>query len=355
MIHINLKNKSYDVIIEQGISQRAGKEILQVWRPRQVAIISDENVASRYLLDLKNQLENNGFSTLPLVVSAGENSKNLTNVNYLIEQMAQSGFTREDGVIALGGGVVGDLAGLVASLYMRGISYLQIATSLTAQVDSSVGGKTAIDLGGIKNIVGTFHQPDLVLIDPEYLKTLNERELVEGYAEVVKTSALAGGDFFELTGKINSVSDLRNQVMELSRQSILYKAKIVMKDEKESGVRKVLNFGHTFGHAIESLCHGTMLHGEAISIGMVEISKIFERNKISSEGLANSLSYRLSAVGLPTSSSLIGTPDFLKLLQNDKKNLHGFLNLVALKNIGDPIIVTKKLSEMANFIKKGKI
>lgn len=347
---VELATKTYKVKIDKQLHKHIGEELSQVWSKRKIALLTDSNVGPLYLSDTETQLRSAGYEVLSLTVPAGESSKSLPVVGELISKMAAAGFTRGDGVIALGGGVIGDLGGVVASLYMRGIAFVQIATSLTAQVDSSVGGKTAVNLGDTKNIVGSFYQPDLVLVDATYLDTLSDRDLVEGYGEVVKTSALSGGDFYQLTGTIKGVSDIRDQAQTLSERAITYKASVVMADEKESGQRQFLNFGHTLGHAIELLAHGQLRHGEAVAIGMIAISQRFERDGITRVGLTDSLRERLIAVGLPTTSPLIGTPNFFKHLVNDKKNHGGVLNLVALANIGEPIIVKKNIADMPAFM-----
>ena len=234
-IHVSFDQKAYDVKINNTAHTQIGSEILSVWSLRKIVLLTDSNVGPLYLRTTQQQLEAVGFDVLPLQVPAGEQSKSLTVAGELIAKMAKAGFTREDGLIALGGGVIGDLGGVVASLYMRGINFIQIATSLTAQVDSSVGGKTAVNLGDTKNIAGTFYQPDLVLVDCTYLDTLTDRDLVEGYGEVVKTSALDSQEFFDFTGTIKSIHDIRVHAQELSQRAVAYKAKIVMQDEKESG------------------------------------------------------------------------------------------------------------------------
>lgn len=353
MINVTLTGQKYEyqILIKSGLKTELGSLVHQVWSPRKVAVISDEQVAALYLNALQTQLRSFNFEVIPIVVPAGENSKSLTQVANLITQLAQAGFTRDDGLIALGGGMIGDLTGLTANLYMRGIAYLQIPTSLTAQVDSSVGGKTAVNLAGIKNILGTFYQPAAVLVDPTYLATLAPRDLVEGYAEVVKTSALAGSEFFALTGSINSIEAIRQQAGTIIQKAINYKAQVIMADEKEAGIRKFLNFGHTFGHPLEALSQGKMRHGEAVSIGMVTITQLFEKARISPAGLTRQLIQRLSSVGLPISSNLVGSPAFIRLLKNDKKNRQGVLNLVALKKVGEPMIVREPLVEIANLFK----
>jgi len=350
MIQVTLPNTQYDVIIETGLRYAIGEQLAKIWSPRQVMVVTDEHVAPHYLADTVRDLTNHGFAVSEAILPAGESTKSLTVVETLIAQMAAAGFTRQDGIIALGGGVIGDVTGVTASLYMRGIALAQIATSLTAQVDSSVGGKTAVNLATVKNVMGTFYQPDLVLIDPEYLETLPDRDLVEGYAEVVKMSALAGGDFWQFTGKIQTIADIRANAPALISQSVQYKADIVMADEKEAGVRKYLNFGHTIGHAIELMAHGELRHGEAVAIGMVAISDRFERDGVAGLGLTNQLVDRLVAVGLPVFSPLVGAPDFYNHLKNDKKNNAGTLQLVALTQIGEPTIVPTKLGDMPIFM-----
>ena len=271
-------------------------------------------------------------------------------VEQIVGEMAAYGFTRQDAIVALGGGVVGDLTGVIASLYMRGIAFAQIATSLTAQVDASVGGKTAVNMATVKNIMGSFYQPDMVLIDPDFLQTLSDRDLVEGYAEVVKTSVLAGGDFWRLTGDIKTVAAIRERAETLITKSVLYKRDIVVADEKEGGVRKYLNFGHTLGHAIELMAHGELRHGEAVAIGMVAISERFEKAGITESGITALLRDRLVAVGLPVTSPLIGQAAFYDHLKNDKKNAAGTLQLVAISVPGQPTIVQKDLADMPAFV-----
>jgi 3-dehydroquinate synthase len=347
---VTLKDKAYEVVISDGLRAGLGKRVRDLWTPRKVLVVTDENVGTLYLNEVVAALSEKQFTLYEKIVPAGESSKSFTMTTSAIEQMANAGFTRGDAVIALGGGVVGDLAGVIASLYMRGISFMQIPTSLTAMVDASVGGKTAVNLGDIKNIAGTFYQPDGVLIDPSFLQTLPDRDLIEGYAEVVKTSALAGGAFFEQTGQIGSAADIRTKADDLIRQSVAYKAQIVMSDERESGQRKVLNFGHTFGHAIELLAHGELRHGEAVAIGMATISQRFETLNQSTPAVTAALVARLEVVGLPTHSKMLGTPEFYRHLVNDKKNMSGTLQLVALPEIGRPTIVPMPLTDVAEFV-----
>ena len=350
MIHVKLASKAYDVVIAIGVRHQVGERLATIWQPRQVMIVTDQNVGPLYLADVSASLAQHGFTVHTTTVPAGETSKSLQMVEQIVGEMAAYGFTRQDAIVALGGGVVGDLTGVIASLYMRGIAFAQIATSLTAQVDASVGGKTAVNMATVKNIMGSFYQPDMVLIDPDFLQTLSDRDLVEGYAEVVKTSVLAGGDFWRLTGDIKTVAAIRERAETLITKSVLYKRDIVVADEKEGGVRKYLNFGHTLGHAIELMAHGELRHGEAVAIGMVAISERFEKAGITESGITALLRDRLVAVGLPVTSPLIGQAAFYDHLKNDKKNAAGTLQLVAISVPGQPTIVQKALVDMPAFV-----
>lgn len=349
-IEVKLPDKAYHIHLAKGLQAQLGASVSSVWSQRQVAVISDENVAPLYIDELHDQLVAAGFTVLNIIVPAGETSKSLTVLEQIVTQMAAAGMTRQDGVIALGGGVVGDLAGLVASLYMRGIALIQIPTSLTAQVDSSVGGKTAVNLQTVKNIIGTFKQPDLVLIDPNFLMTLSTRDLVEGYAEVIKTSVLADTTFFALTGKIRTTADILMHAEELIERSVRYKATVVMQDEHEGGLRKVLNFGHTIGHAVELEAHGALRHGEAVAIGMVTISRVFVRHQQMPVALFKALLARIEQVGLPTSTDLVTAPDFMAHLKNDKKNQQGTLNLIGVATVGQPFIYPVPFTELTDFL-----
>lgn len=335
-VKVTLPEKRYDVHIEPGILNHLGTWIAKIWTPRQIAVISDSHIAPLYQERVTRQLSESGFHVTAYEIPAGEASKNWMETIRLYRKLMNDHFQRTDGILALGGGVVGDLAGFVASTYMRGLALIQVPTSLLAQVDSSVGGKTAIDLDTGKNLVGTFYQPDAVFVDPDLLTTLPRRYLTEGYAEVVKMAALCGNGFWKLIEQINRPEDILPHAEALIEQSVAFKAEVVMDDEKESGRRQILNFGHTIGHAIELLAHGGLAHGEAVSIGMVQLSRLFEKYRLSPSGMTALLINRLKAAGLPVASSLIGTADFYEKVKNDKKNRSGWLNLVYLQALGRP-------------------
>ena len=346
-ISVALVSHQYDVLIEPGLLKTAGERIAQIWSPRKIALISDNNVAPLYQKDLAAQLTNQGFEVHCYDFPAGEASKSLAQLQRLSEKLAKANFNRDDAVIALGGGVTGDLVGFLAATYMRGISLIQIPTSLLAQVDSSVGGKTAVDLGTTKNIIGAFYEPALVLIDPQTLTTLPIRDLVEGYGEIVKAAAMVGNGFWRLIEQIDSPAAILKHALELSKFSIQFKADIVMVDEKESGQRQLLNFGHTIGHAIEALSAGELRHGEAISIGTVAICRAFEAAGKTAPGTTQKITARLTAVGLPITSPWLASNRVLELIKHDKKNHNGYLNLVYVKEIGVPTILKVPTNQIA--------
>jgi len=261
-IDVKLPINGYEILIERGILQRA-KEELNL--NRKVLIVTDDGVPYDYSEILAKQCEDPYIH----VIEQGEESKNLDTFAMVEKVLLENGFSRKDCVVALGGGVVGDLAGFGASCFMRGIDFYNIPTTLLSQVDSSVGGKTGVDFMGVKNIIGAFYQPKKVLIDPEVLKTLDHRQFASGLVEAIKMAATFDKELFE---KIEHVKDVEEiDIDEVIYKAISIKADVVEKDEKEAGLRKVLNFGHTLGHGIEASLQNTknpLLHGECVGIGM---------------------------------------------------------------------------------------
>ncbi len=258
-IHMNLGSESYDIIVEKGILSKS-KDHLNL--NRRVLIVTDSGVPSEYSKTLAEQCKNATVYTIP----EGESSKSLEYFGKLLGAMLEHNFSRKDCVVAVGGGVVGDLAGFAASAYMRGIDFYNIPTTLLSQIDSSIGGKTAINFGGMKNIVGAFYQPKKVLIDPEILKTLPPRQISNGLAEAIKMSLTSDKKLFELFETEDIEKNLENIIV----SSLNIKKSVVEQDEKEQGLRKILNFGHTVGHGIESSENLTELyHGECVALGMI--------------------------------------------------------------------------------------
>ena len=255
-IHMDLGRDSYDILIERGILAKAGQHLNL---NRRVLVVTETGVPEVYAKNLAGQCRNSVICT----VETGEGSKSLPVFGQLLQTMLEHDFSRKDCVVAVGGGVVGDLSGFAASSYMRGIDFYNIPTTLLSQIDSSIGGKTAINLGGVKNIVGAFYQPKKVLIDPDLLKTLPPRQIANGMAEAIKMSLTSDKELFELF----ETQDIESSLEEIILRSLSIKKAVVEQDEKEAGLRKILNFGHTVGHGIESTSE--LYHGEAVALGML--------------------------------------------------------------------------------------
>lgn len=255
-IHMDLKENGYDIIVEKGILAKAEKHLNL---NRRVLIVTDSGVPESYAQALAGQCREPVICT----VETGEASKSLSVFGILLQTMLDHNFSRKDCVVAVGGGVVGDLSGFAASAYMRGIDFYNIPTTLLSQIDSSIGGKTAINFGGMKNIVGAFYQPKKVLIDPDLLKTLPQRQIANGLAEAIKMSLTSDKALFELF----ETRDIESNLEQIILRSLKIKKDVVEQDEKESGLRKILNFGHTIGHGIEST--SDLYHGECVALGMI--------------------------------------------------------------------------------------
>lgn len=260
-LEINSQIGKYQIIIEKDILNKVSKYIKN---DHKILLISDSGVPSKYIETIKNQFP----SCYVYIFPQGEKSKNIQTYQEIIKFMIENNFTRKDIIIALGGGVVGDLSGFIASTYMRGIKFYNIPTTLLSQVDSSIGGKTAIDFDHIKNIIGTFYQPNMVLIDPNTLNTLSPRQFNAGLVEAIKMACCFSKDLFNLI----KTCSLEEHIEEIIYKSLEIKKYVVTKDVLESSLRKVLNFGHTIGHGIESYYEGKLLHGECVSLGMLYFS-----------------------------------------------------------------------------------
>ena len=255
-IHMDLKENSYDILVERGILNRAG-EILNL--KRRVLVVTDSGVPEIYAKTVAEQCKESIICT----VESGEGSKSLETFGILLQKMLDNNFSRKDCVVAVGGGVVGDLSGYAAASYMRGIDFYNIPTTLLSQIDSSIGGKTAINLGNVKNIVGAFYQPKKVLIDPDVLTTLSERQISNGLAEAVKMALTSDRELFDILEK----EDIKEKIEKIIIRSLNIKKNVVEQDEKESGLRKILNFGHTIGHGIET--SSELYHGECVALGLI--------------------------------------------------------------------------------------
>ena len=344
-LRIDLKENSYDIIIEHGLLSNLGTLISQKFVKPKTFIVTDDNISVHWLEQTLESLSAQGISPKVLEVPAGENTKSFINLEKIIDQLLESKVDRGSLLIALGGGVIGDLAGFAGAVTLRGIKVVQVPTTLLSQVDSSVGGKTGINVRQGKNLVGSFYQPSLVAIDTQVLKTLPPRQLFAGYAEVVKYGLIKDCSFFdwlELNGKKVLEGDKLAQQFAIFT-SCRIKAEIVEADEKEQDLRAIFKFGHTFGHALEAEAgyDGNLLHGEAVSIGMVmaiELSK--NLGHLSGQDAGRAVEY-IRSIGLPTNiNSIEGSnswhPDgLIQHMQHDKKVSNGQLRFVLIKDIGE--------------------
>ena len=339
-IRVNLARYSYDVLIGAGLLTLVGLFLKEKGYAGKAVVITDPNVKSRYGEVLEWSLTKNGFKVTTLVVPAGEDQKSLDNAVRLYEQLTDAYAERSTPIVALGGGVIGDLTGFVAATYLRGVPFVQLPTTLLAQVDSSVGGKVAVDHERLKNKIGAFHQPRLVIADTDTLKTLPKAELANGLAEAIKTAAVRGKEFFVYLEQ--NVEKLRaldiSALEEAVYQCVSIKAEIVEKDERDAGLRNILNFGHTIGHAIESVSHFGVRHGEAVAVGMVATARISNRMGLLSYSEVDRLITLVEKAGLPARMPDLDTSAILKAMRHDKKVESGQVRFVLLKEIGDVIV-----------------
>lgn len=326
---------SYDILIEKGILGKCGKYISTVTKAKKIAIITETNVAPLYLDTVKKSVEKEGFDVYSYIFPAGESSKTTSTVVKMVEFFAENGLTRGDLVVALGGGVCGDMAGFAAAIYLRGIKFVQIPTSLLAQIDSSVGGKTAVDLPQGKNLCGAFHQPSLVIIDPDVLNTLSDHFFSDGMAEAIKYGCIKSESLFERIERENAKDFIEDLIFEC----VDIKRGVVERDEKENGERALLNFGHTAGHGIEKLYNFTGIsHGEAVGIGMVMIAKAGESAGITDKGTSQKIEDVLKKYNLKTVDDNNSVAGIVKSMGSDKKRTGTGINFIMLEKIGKSFI-----------------
>ncbi len=344
-VHVKA-SKEYDILIENGLLKHCGEIIKTVLCSDTVAIISDSVVAPLYMDVLTKTLEKSGIHAVSFVFKSGEASKTAETYIALLNFLAKNRINRKDTLIALGGGVVGDLTGFAAATFLRGIGFIQIPTTLLACVDSSVGGKTAIDLDAGKNLAGAFYQPNLVICDPDTLKTLDDENYRGGMAEVVKYAIICDEDFYRnLTDESLTVEEIIQKCVEIKRD-------IVEGDEFDTGKRQLLNFGHTLGHGIEACSHFALIHGLAVAIGMSLITKISEANGICNRETVEAVDAVLDKYNLPKTTT-VPMQDILDKMLNDKKVMAKNINLVVPTKIGQCVLHPLPVSELEDFIQKG--
>ena len=352
-MEIVLSDKSYEIIVKRHALDTVGEWIASLWQNKKIAIISDEHVFPLYGEKIQQQLAD--YEVCHYTVPAGESSKSLEMANNLYDFLADQQFTRSDAIIALGGGVVGDLASFVASTYMRGIAFVQIPTSLLAQVDSSIGGKTAVNSSKAKNMIGTFAQPDGVLIDPETLNTLPELRVREGIAEIIKCSAISDASLWNDLEKLTGIQDLLAHSEAIILKALEVKKTVVEEDEFDNGSRLLLNFGHTIGHAIENTAgYGKISHGEAVAIGMVKISQTAEKKNLSPAGITDKIKAMNQKYQLPITYQPWEAEKFYTAITHDKKARGSSLNIILLAEIGKAYIKKIKLTEIKEFLLEGE-
>ncbi len=328
-IKMNLGADSYDIIVQRGILAQVS-ELLNL--NRKVLVVTDTGVPEIYAKTVAAQCKEAHIVT----VEQGEDSKSFSTLQHLCAAMLKNNFTRKDCVVAVGGGVVGDLSGFAASSYMRGIDFYNIPTTVLSQVDSSIGGKVAINFEGIKNIIGAFYQPKRVLIDPDVLKTLPARQISNGLAEAVKMGLTSDKELFELFE--NGV--IEENIDDIIIRSLCVKRYVVEQDEKENGLRKILNFGHTIGHGIESTKMGELYHGECVALGMLYMC---------SENVRTRLVSVLEKLNLPTEISYC-KEDIVEALSHDKKSTQNSISVIYVPEVGSFEIQSKTISQLSDLL-----
>ena len=342
--------KPYEILVERSISVRVGAELLKVASVKRVMVVTDKTVEGLYFERVKNSLIASGIEVCEFVIAPGERSKSTENLVRLWEALAESEITRSDAIIALGGGVVGDLAGFAASTFLRGIKYVQIPTTLLAMTDSSVGGKTAVDLKVGKNLAGAFHQPCLVLCDPETLGTLPKEHMRDGMAEVIKYGMINRPEIIDkLYAYTPGDKDALDEIISMCIED---KRDVVSGDEFDTGIRALLNFGHTPAHAIELGSNYEITHGSAVAIGMVIMTRASVKMGLCKENALDKLLGLLDKFGLPSSCSY-SAKTLAKGALGDKKRTGDTISVIMEYGIGDARICKVKVSELEKIFEKG--
>ncbi len=341
-VPVALGDRSYEVVIQPGILSKIGHVLQDCGCSGRVGIVTNPVVNKLYGRVVHRALTQAGFSPFFIIVPDGEQAKTMKWLDKILDTLVTQRVERQDVVLALGGGVTGDVAGFAASTYLRGIPFVQVPTTLVAQVDSSVGGKTGVNHPKGKNLIGAFYQPRMVVIDPRVLKTLPSRQWIAGLAEVIKYGMIADKQFFDYLE--HHVEGLRNQsddvMPHVLRRCCEIKAEIVAGDERESGRRRILNYGHTVGHALEAWGHyKKWIHGEAVGLGMVQEASMAQYLGLCSKEVVKRQDDLIKSVGLPSSMPKMNFLDLWQAMQHDKKVIKGDIHCVLPKRIGDVSVV----------------
>ena len=335
---VALPGREYDILIERGLLARAG-ELCKSALPKaaKLAVVTDTNVGPIYADKVKTSLEQAGFTVQVTTLPAGEHTKCVDSLSTLWEEFLSFGLTRTDAVVALGGGVIGDLAGFAASTVLRGVDFVQIPTTLLAQVDSSVGGKVAIDLKAGKNLAGAFWQPKLVLMDPDVLNTLDDKTFADGMAEVIKYGCIRDGAFFVFLEQHPSRAAIMEEIEHVLYTCCNLKREVVVEDERDTGVRMLLNFGHTLGHAYELAGNYDLwTHGQAVAAGMVKAARLGLALGMTPDGTAERITALLERFALPTAIDCTHE-QYADAIGLDKKGAGDRISLILLESIGKAV------------------
>jgi 3-dehydroquinate synthase len=348
-VNVSLGDRSYDIEIGTGLDQ-AGARLQGLGFGRKIALVTNPTIKKLHGRRVVDSLKAAGFLVMSIEVPDGEQYKNLDWANAIYTALLTNAFDRKSALVALGGGVIGDLTGFAAATFMRGVPFVQIPTTLLAMVDSSVGGKTGVNHPMGKNMIGAFYQPRKVLMDLDVLKTLPKEEFLSGMAEVIKYGVIRDAEFFDYLDK-NREKILcldPNTLSHIIRRSCEIKAEVVSKDEREGGLRAILNFGHTVGHAIETAENYTMRHGEAVAIGMVYASRLAHKTGLCDISVPGSVEKLIKSYGLPTNLAALSrkptVTELMDTMQIDKKAESGKVKFVLPKKIGE-VVITKEWDE----------
>jgi 3-dehydroquinate synthase len=339
-VTVNLQPRPYDVHVQPGILHDAGMILSRLTSSQKACVLTDDNVGPQYAAPLTGGMMNAGIKPMFAVIPAGENHKSLSTLIPVYDQFLGQKIERSTPVIALGGGVIGDMAGFVAATILRGVPFVQVPTTLLAMVDASVGGKTGVDAPAGKNLIGAFHQPVAVLIDPGVLKSLPERELRSGLAECIKHEIIRDADgFASLEHNIDKALAVDIEFLSaLIAHNVAIKARVVEADPFERGERAHLNFGHTFGHAIESVSQFSYSHGECVALGMIAASRLARELGMIDEASTMRIEALVKAAGLPAAGLALGTDEVVNAMFFDKKVAGGKLRLILPERIGSVVI-----------------
>ncbi|MCX7771509.1 MAG: 3-dehydroquinate synthase [Clostridia bacterium] len=353
-VTVATEGRAYDIIIQSGLFSSIPDRLKAKYAGKKIALVCDTRVFPLYGEALLGKLNEAGFDVAPVVFEAGEESKILHTLTQIYYALAEGAFTRSDLVVALGGGVTGDMAGLAAATFLRGMGFIQIPTTLLAMVDSSVGGKVAVDLPQGKNLVGAFYQPHAVYTDPQLLKSLSDTQFFNGMAELIKHGFIRDKALYQSLSQVNPSNpreSLVDKLDDLIAQSCVIKRDVVEQDEKDNGLRQLLNFGHTIGHAIERVQNFSgMAHGEAVAIGMVLMTRLTEKLGLTLKGEAKKVEEQLKLFRLPVELPEISPHALIEAMKVDKKNRSGKITIAYIEEIGHGKLLEMELSKLEELL-----